>query len=214
MLLTLWSAVYESHDIWVLVCTRYKPTDHIHTGITTVCNTTHSANISQTILGFPLSPCIQLLILDYSSTRSDRDYRSTYSTSKLIHAIALRSSVSCFRNGFYKIKKNCAQKNLKCDCISEMGFACEKNCATVLLRPVLTVLCWWFYNPGPRNIFFYFIFLFQKKSLAVTLRIFPTLSSFYVHVTLAVECVVDYMLRCTSWGACPTQSSHQPSLLY
>ena len=71
-----------------------------------------------------------------------------------------------------------------------------------------------FTTPGLEIFFFYFIFLFQKKSLAVTLRIFPTLSSFYVHVTLAVECVVDYMLRCTSWGACPTQSSHQPSLLY
>jgi len=48
-----------------------------------------------TILGFPRSPCIQLLILDYSGTRSDRDYASTHNMSKLIKRFVLLT-LGCF----------------------------------------------------------------------------------------------------------------------
>ena len=39
----------------------YSPRKYIHTGITTMCSTTHKPNISTTVFGFPLSPCIHVL---------------------------------------------------------------------------------------------------------------------------------------------------------
>jgi len=36
-------------------------------GITTACSTTHTVNMSTTILGLPLSPCILLLSIRYTA---------------------------------------------------------------------------------------------------------------------------------------------------
>tara|TARA_R110000782_G_C14558038_1_gene385864 strand:+ start:265 stop:549 length:285 start_codon:yes stop_codon:yes gene_type:complete len=42
-----------------------------------------------------------------------------------------------------------------------MGFACEKKCAAVSLSIVLTVSGRPFYNPPPREIFFFILFFFS-----------------------------------------------------
>ena len=65
-------------------------------------------------------------------------------------------------------------------------------------------------QPHPLEIFFLF---YSKKIPSISTKDYSH-TKVFVSTTARHLSVCKLAVACTSWGACPTQSSHQPSLLY